>query len=338
MKLFTFEVATPVGPFERLGALDTNGQMVDLNFAMSWRLQQSGESQPQQLANVLVPAAMLDFIQAGAGAVVQAKESLLRLSNLASVPYGPRGEQILYRLQDIVLKAPLPNPPSLRDFFAFEAHVKAGFERRKEPMPEAWYELPVYYKGNHRSILGPTDPVVWPRYTEKLDYELELACIIGKAGRDIQQADARSYIFGYTVMNDWSARDIQVKEMSCRLGPAKGKDFATSLGPCIVTADEMGDPATLVMIARVNAEEVCRSTFGTSHWTFEQMIAYVSQDEMVYPGDVFGSGTVGGGAGFEIRRWIQPGDVVELEVPGIGILSTRVITHEMQEQAHVSVG
>jgi len=222
------------------------------------------------------------------------------------------------------LLAPLPRPASLRDFLGFETHVKAGFARRGEPIPDAWYQMPVYYKGNPRSIIGPDADVHWPRYTEQLDYELELACVIGRKGRDVSVEEAPSYIAGYTIMNDWSARDIQRAEMSVRLGPAKAKDFATSLGPCLVTPDEL-DPRNLRMFARVSGEVWSEGNSGSAHWTFPQMIAHVSMGETIYPGDVFGSGTVGGGCGLELDRWLRPGDVVELEIQGIGVLRNRVV-------------
>ncbi|MCL6641108.1 MAG: fumarylacetoacetate hydrolase family protein, partial [Candidatus Rokubacteria bacterium] len=237
---------------------------------------------------------------------------------------GPGGEQVRYDPATVRLCAPVPRPASLRDFLAFEAHTRAAFARRGEPVPEAWYRMPVYYKGNHRSIVGPDADVRWPRYTERLDYELELACVIGRRGRDLDEAAAAGVIAGYTVMNDWSARDIQRNEMMVRLGPAKGKDFATSLGPYLVTADEL-DPRNLRMVARVNGEVWSEGNSGTSHWTFPQMIAHVSQEEDVFPGDVLGSGTVGGGCGLELDRWLKPGDVVELEIEGIGVLRNRVV-------------
>jgi 2-keto-4-pentenoate hydratase/2-oxohepta-3-ene-1,7-dioic acid hydratase in catechol pathway len=210
--------------------------------------------------------------------------------------------------------APL-RPASLRDFLAFEDHAKGGAKRRGEELNPAWYKSPVYYKGNHRSIVGPDQDVVWPTFTEKLDFELELACVLGAGGT----------IFGYTIMNDWSARDVQRDEMAMRLGPAKSKDFATSLGPCIVTADEIDPQKGLAMRARVNGETWCEATSADMHWTFPQMIAHVSDGEDVYPGDVYGSGTPFGGCGLDHDRWLRPNDVVELEVDEIGVLRNRVI-------------
>lgn len=214
-------------------------------------------------------------------------------------------------------------PGSLRDFLAFEDHVQAGSARRGEPVPEAWYEIPVYYKGNHRSVFGPDEEIPWPPYTDELDYELEVASVLGGRGRDLDEDDAGALVFGYTLMNDWSARDIQRKEMAARLGPAKGKDFATSLGPCIVTRDEL-DPRRLNLVARVDGEVWSEGSLGGARWTFPQMIAHVSQGEDVWPGDVYGSGTFGGGCGLDLGKLLWPGAVVELEAEGIGVLRNRV--------------
>ena len=213
---------------------------------------------------------------------------------------------------------------SLKDFLAFEVHLSNARKRNNMEIPPAWYELPVYYKGNHRTLGGHDEFVYWPRFSEQMDYELELACIIGKEGIDIPVEHADQYIGGYCIMNDWSARDIQMKEMSVGLGPAKGKDFATSMGPWLVTPDEF-DPATARMVARVNGEVWSDGQYSTVHWSFAQMLAHVSMDEAVYPGDVFGSGTVGFGCGLEHGRWLQPGNLVELEITGLGVLRNRLV-------------
>ena len=238
---------------------------------------------------------------------------------------GPDGEVILYERDQVRLTAPLTNPPSLRDFIAFEDHIAATSKKRGQPIPPEWYKAPVYYKGNHRTIIGPDQDLSWPLSTTKLDYELELACVIGRKGIDVSERDAPTYIAGYTIMNDFSARDIQFQEMACRLGPAKGKDFATAIGPCIVTPDEIPDLASLQMIARVNGEVWSSGRFGSIHWSFGQMIEHISRGEMMYPGDLLGSGTVGGGCGLELDRYLKPGDIVELEIQPIGVLRTQVI-------------
>ena len=178
------------------------------------------------------------------------------------------------------------------------------------------------------SVTGTDEDVVWPRYSYALDYELELAAVIGKRGVDISRDRAREHIFGYTIFNDVSARDYQMREMAGSLGPAKGKDFDTGniLGPCIVTADEI-DPYSLTMIARVNGEQLSRGSSSTMHHRFEDCIAHVSQSETLYPGEVICSGTVGGGCGLEHGRLLSSGDTIELEIEKIGILRNRIVKH-----------
>jgi 2-keto-4-pentenoate hydratase/2-oxohepta-3-ene-1,7-dioic acid hydratase in catechol pathway len=220
--------------------------------------------------------------------------------------------------------SPIDGPPSLRDFLAFENHVKAGAERRGTDVPNYWYEAPVYYKGNHRSVIGPEDVCLWPHYTRHMDFELELALIVGVRGRDVQRDQAERHIFGFTVMNDFSARDIQSREVSAWLGPAKGKDFATALGPCIVTADEVGSEPDLEMICRVDGNEWGRARSSEMHWSWGEILAHVSDSEDVHPGDVLGSGTPGGCCGLDLGRRLQPGAVVELEIERIGVLRNRI--------------
>jgi 2-keto-4-pentenoate hydratase/2-oxohepta-3-ene-1,7-dioic acid hydratase in catechol pathway len=324
VKLVSFQVTTSVGIFTRVGALH-QARVVDLNMAYAARLASEHEAQPRRLADAQVPASMLEFLEGGLSTMTAARRALDYAAHGESSVMGPSGETILYELADVRVMAPLPNPPSLRDFIAFEEHIAATSKRRGQPIPPEWYKAPVYYKGNHRTIIGPDQDLPWPLATEKLDYELELGCVIGRGGTDISEREAHDYIAGYTIMNDFSARDIQFQEMACRLGPAKGKDFATAIGPCIVTPDEISDLASLQMVARVNGEIWSQGRFGTIHWSFEQMIEHVSRDEAIYPGDLLGSGTVGGGCGLELDRYLKPGDLVELEIQPIGVLRTRVI-------------
>jgi fumarylacetoacetate (FAA) hydrolase len=244
------------------------------------------------------------------------------------------GVEMVLPLDEIKLVAPLPRPSSLRDFYAFEAHVEAAYAQRGRPVPPSWYDIPVFYFGNHTAIYDPGADVHMPR-TRALDYELEVACVIGRAGRDIAEEDAEAYIAGLTIMNDWSARDIQREEMSVGLGPAKGKDFATSLGPWLVTLDELESIAlsdgryNMPMVARVNGVERSRGNFRDIFYTFAQMIAHASRDASLYPGDIIGSGTVGSGCLLELTAgqgpWLAAGDIVELEVAGLGVLKNTII-------------
>jgi 2-keto-4-pentenoate hydratase/2-oxohepta-3-ene-1,7-dioic acid hydratase in catechol pathway len=222
------------------------------------------------------------------------------------------------------LLSPLDSIGSLKDFLAFEDHVQRGAKRRDGDVPAYWYEAPIYYKGNQRAVLGPDDVCPWPHYTGHLDFELELALIVGRRGKDIPVERAPEHIFGFTVFNDFSARDVQAREMSAWLGPAKGKDFANSFGPCIVTADELGAQPDLEMICRVNGEEWGRARSSLAHWSWADIVSHVSDSEDIYPGDVFGSGTPGGCCGLDIGRRLEPGDVVELEIEHIGTLRNTI--------------
>ncbi len=230
--------------------------------------------------------------------------------------------------------APL-RPTTLRDAYAFEQHVKTANQNRGRDVPEEWYKFPVFYYTNPHSIFGPDDVIPCPAYTSALDYELEIAVIIGKAGMNIKAEQAEEYIFGYTIFNDWSARDVQRAEMKVGLGPAKGKDFASSLGPFIVTREALADRAVgragvydLAMAARVNGVETSRGNLKDIFWSFGEIIARASQSATLLPGDVIGSGTVGTGCLLELTKgqgpWLKPGDVVELEVERIGILRNTI--------------
>ena len=325
MRLCTFEITTPSGSARRLGAVTAAG-IVDLHAACAWHQRARGHPRPIEASTALVPPSMRTFLQGEQRSMDAAGETL---DALAAAGWegldGPGGETLLHRPESIRLCAPLPDPVSFRDFYAFEQHVQAGFAKRGEPMPAEWYEFPVYYKGNHLAILGPEDTVRWPSFTKRFDYELEIAVVIGRRGTDILEEDAATHIAGYTVLNDFSARDIQRKEMRVRLGPAKGKDWATAIGPVLVTPDEIPDPRALAMRARINGETWSEGSTSSMHWSFEQMIAFLSRDDTVYPGELLGSGTVGDGCGLELDRWVQPGDVMELEIERIGVLRNRVV-------------
>lgn len=225
---------------------------------------------------------------------------------------GAGGEEVAeHDLAGVRLLAPVPHPPSIRDFYAFERHVRTARAQRGLEIAPEWYRIPVFYFSNPAAVYGPEDEVLRPPDTAALDYELEAAAVVGGDGR----------IAGFTVMNDWSARDLQRMEMAVGLGPAKGKDFATSLGPVLVTPDELGD-LRLAMVARVNGEERSRGNLGDMHWAWDDLVAHAARNTRLLPGDVLGSGTVGTGCILEHGdgRWLQPGDEVELEIERIGVL------------------
>lgn len=236
-------------------------------------------------------------------------------------------------LSSVRLRAPVLQPPTVRDFFIFEEHATQQGTRQ---VHEVFYRLPIFYFSNTLRIFGPEAVVPYPSASERLDYELELGCVIGREGSDIDEADALSYIAGFLILNDWSARDLQFDEMQGRLGPAKGKDAATSIGPWLVTTDEMAPYIKDGRLharctAKVNGELWCESTAANAQHSWGALVERASRDSRIVPGDVFGSGTVGGGSigeairkGYAGARWLQPGDVVEIEVEGIGVLRNTI--------------
>ena len=237
-------------------------------------------------------------------------------------------------LDEVTFHSPI-HPTTLRDAYAFEQHVVTANRNRGREVPEEWYQFPVFYFTNPNTAFGHEDVIPYPSYTNAMDYELEIAVVIGKGGMNIKPEDAPAHIFGYTIFNDWSARDVQRKEMIVGLGPAKGKDFASSFGPVIVTRDSLADKAVgragvydLEMTARVNGKEFSRGNFKDIHWSFGEIIARVSDCVMLNPGDVIGSGTVGTGCLLELTKfqgpWLNHGDVVELEIERIGVLRNTV--------------
>ena len=239
---------------------------------------------------------------------------------------------------EVRLLAPLPQPPTIRDFYAFEQHVKTARQRRGLEIDPDWYELPVFYFSNPYAVLGPDDDVPMAPGSHEIDYELEVAAIVGRSGQNIQPQDGERHIAGFCVMNDWSARDVQRREMKLSMGPVKGKDFATSLGPMLVTPDELesargGRAYDLAMTATVNGTEYSRASLADIYWSFGEQIAYASRGTWVHPGDVIGSGTCGTGCilelslvhGVERYPWLQAGDVVELQVERLGALRNRVV-------------
>jgi fumarylacetoacetate (FAA) hydrolase len=234
------------------------------------------------------------------------------------------------------MRQPVPPTRTFRDFYAFEQHVKTARAHRGLEMNAAWYEQPVFYFSNPNSLIGHEATVYAPADSKELDYELELGIVIGKGGKDIRPENAWLHVAGFTIINDFSARDLQRKEMAVGLGPAKGKDFATGVGPYLVTLDEFQDRIDkdgridLQMAARVNGRELSRGNAQSMHFTWPQIIAFASRDAELFPGDLIGSGTVGSGCILELRPentggWLKPGDVVELEIERLGVLRNKVV-------------
>lgn len=315
-----------------LGAVTDAEIVVDLKEASTWA------QGARAISAERLPVSMFELIHAGSDCWEYPKKlmNVLKSEDVLSLR-GASRQPVGRKLDQVVLYPPLPRPTSLRDFYAFEGHVVSAHRARNREVPEEWYQMPVFYYSNPAAIFGPDDTVPYPSYSDALDFELEIGCVIGAHGRDISAKDAESHIFGFTVFNDWSARDEQRKEMRVGLGPAKGKDFASSLGPWIVTPDELEPRKTdrigvydAEMCARINGEERSRGNWKDLHYSFAQMIERASADVYILAGEVIGSGTVGTGSLLDLTAgegpWLQPGDAVELEVEGLGTLRNRVGT------------
>lgn len=296
---------TAAGTTARLGAVSARGEVGRVLDVGAWARSRDAQT----------PVDLVDLVESSV-ATQQRVTDLVR-----SAPEDGLG---WVRHEEVRFLAPLRAPNSLRDFLAFRSHVELGAARRGSTVPEPWDRIPVFYKGNRRSILGPGVGVSWPSYTQKLDYECEVAAVVGRAGRDLTADVAADHVFGYTIMNDWSARDLQKEEMACWLGPAKSKDFATSLGPWVVTPDEWNPEDDHEMTVTVDGELWSRGSTAGRRWTFGEMLSWTSTDEDLWPTDVLGSGTFGGGCGLDLDRWIQRGQTVELRVEGLGTLANSV--------------
>jgi 2-keto-4-pentenoate hydratase/2-oxohepta-3-ene-1,7-dioic acid hydratase in catechol pathway len=281
---------------------------------------------------LIVPVAGGDG-QAGLDAVLD-----LAMAANADPGLRPRPDGDPVPLASARLLAPVASPSSIRDFYAFEQHVRTARARRGKEMHPDWYELPIFYFTNPAAVLGPGDPVAAPPRSAELDYELEVACVLGRGGANLRLDDADATVAGFMVMNDWSARDVQRREMALSLGPAKGKDFATSLGPTLVTTAEFApgglrEVPSAVMTATVNGVEWSRADLDGLWWSFAEMLVYASEAAPVRRGDVLGSGTCGTGCILELSLvhgadkypYLEPGDEVELEVAGLGVLANRVV-------------
>ena len=297
-------------------------QVIDLASAEYQRLLATGASTEaaRRLASALYPGSMSAAIAAGPTFLTAVARTIdATESGSAALAIG-----------QVQWLAPI-DPPVMRDCMVFEQHFRKTIpalvaSMNAEPRtPDVYYEKPIYYKGNPLTLIGHEQEVTWPDYSRKMDYELELGFIIGRPGKDLTPEQAKAHLFGVTIFNDFSARDIQSIEMKGLLGPAKGKDFATALGPWITTANEL-DVHNLTMIARVNGEEWSRGSSSTIMWRVEEIIAYISKAEGLVAGELIGSGTVGGGCGVELGKLLKAGDVVELEVEGIGILRNKIGT------------
>jgi 2-keto-4-pentenoate hydratase/2-oxohepta-3-ene-1,7-dioic acid hydratase in catechol pathway len=285
---------------------------IDLRAAERLRLERAGASASaaRRLASALAPGSLTAALEGGPAFSEAAERAALEADPETFARDGAR------------LLRPI-DPPAYRDFMAFEEHFVNALRRRGRTPPDVLYELPVSYFGNPHAILGPDEEIPWPHYTQEMDYELELGIVIGRPGRNLSPDDALDHVLGVVNFNDFSARDIQAQEMTGGLGPSKGKHFGSAVGPWITTLDAV-DLDDLTMTARINGDVWSQGSTSTLLWSVAELVAWASAGEPLAAGTLLGSGTVGGGCGLELGRRLQPGDVVELEITGLGTLRNRL--------------
>lgn len=339
MKLVTFRYTTG---HDRAGVL-VGDHVLDLARAFAFHEHARGRRCDEAHVLEQYGRGVLGFVERAARARPAADE-LVEMHARGALPATFEGAPLAVPLASVALQAPIPRPPSMRDGYAFRQHVATARKNRGLEMIPEFDQFPIFYFTNHAAVTGPGDVHVRRRHTERLDYELEAAIVVGREARDLAASEADSAIFGMTIMNDWSARALQMEEMKLNLGPAKGKDFATSLGPWLVTIDELldcsvrspsGNHFDLAMRARVNGKELSQGNVKDMTWTFAQILERASYGVTLHPGDVVGSGTCGTGCLLELNGskitdnlWLKPGDVVELEIDRLGVLSNRIVLDE----------
>ena len=331
MKLVTYvPLDRPSGSY-RIGAVSERG-IVDLASAYVLMIEDERRlTLSDEQALQAIPTEMIRFMENGAALAELAGRALRHALNKPAkgVPMTWQARPVFHSREELKLLSPVPRPPVLRDTISFEQHLKNSLARiGLKDLPKAWYEIPGVYRGNHLSVIGTDDPILAPSYSHELDYELEFGIYIGKRGKNISKERAGEYTYGYAIFNDVSARDVQGREMSLSLGPYKSKHFDNGnvIGPYLVTADEVGDPYNLRMVARVNGEVWSEGNTSTMHWRFPEIVEYISREETLYPGDFIGSGTVGFGCGLELGgKYLKPGDVIELEVEKLGVLRNKIV-------------
>jgi 2-keto-4-pentenoate hydratase/2-oxohepta-3-ene-1,7-dioic acid hydratase in catechol pathway len=325
VKLITFAVQTSLGSFERVGAFD-GSRIVDLVAAYGASLA-DGHADPRAAlaAEAIVGKSMLELLEGGRRSMDAARQAHAFAGSAGADVHGPRGEATSYSEFEVGLCAPLPRPRSLRDFSGYRSHMETYF--RQVGLPDVSTDIfrsrPMYYKANAAMVHGPGDTVPWPSMTSSLDFEIELAVVIGAPGRDVPLQEADAHIAGYLVMNDFTLRDVQKDELSLPMnlyGLSKAKDVGGyALGPCLVTPDEFAfEDATFIV--RLNGEEVVREGTEEMTWSFAELVEYSSRGEPIEPGDVLAGGAPPRGCGADIGRTLEPGDVIECEVSGIGVL------------------
>ncbi|MFJ8749957.1 fumarylacetoacetate hydrolase family protein [Streptomyces sp. NPDC102441] len=320
VRLVTYTPRSSASSAARLGALTGTTVVDPMRVLRAEQYMSSGEAALARAPEV--PTEMVAFFEGGKPVqrlAERALEVVARATEQGDLLTDTDGRQATFDLDEVKLLAPVPRPRRIRDYLTYSDHA-TGSGLNVSP---AFASMPICYKCNVESIIGPEEPLPWPSYTDQLDFELELGFFTSVGGRDLTPAEAANRIAGVTIFNDVSARDIQFYEMEMGIGPSKGKDFCNVMGPCVLTMDEV-DEWSVEMTASVNGAVWASGTTHNRQFSFAEVLAWASLDETVYPGEFFAVGTVGGGCGLELDRWIQPGDVVSLEASGLGVLRNPV--------------
>ncbi|MFX1451147.1 MAG: fumarylacetoacetate hydrolase family protein [Promethearchaeota archaeon] len=332
MRLLQYEIVTKLGVFKRLGN-QIDDKIIDLNLAyVKYLVEETKYKKVYSLANLTIPPNMLSFLdgeESSFEAARKTNEFISKFLKHNEKVIGPKQEQIILNLDEVRIIEPL-GPRLIIDFLTFETHYKQGLHMLTDY--SLWKKTPIAYKKNPTTIIGPTDDVIFPSsITKWLDYEVEFATVIGKKGKDIPEDEAYDYVAGYSVFNDFSARDIELPEIMLRLGPFKSKDFDTAgaMGPCIVTGDELTGHPSLEMECRVNGITVQKGNTKDMLWKVAQLVSYTSKDQTIYPGTVILSGNPGKVKGvMKKAERLKVGNVIETEIERIGLLKNKVIAKE----------
>jgi 2-keto-4-pentenoate hydratase/2-oxohepta-3-ene-1,7-dioic acid hydratase in catechol pathway len=315
MKLGRISLSGPDGPTPRLVVVrPAEGRVIDLKKASTLHLQSRGatRSAALRLSEAHFPGSMSAAIASGERFLSDCETVCAHRADDASLPL------------DAVNWLPASDPSIVRDGLTFLKHIRQFHQKMNLQPKPALLEIPGYFKGSPHTCIGHDQEVVWPEYLQRMDYELELGWVIGREAHNVRPENARQYLFGVTIFNDFSGRDLQANEFAIGMGPTKCKDFAYGIGPWITTADEFKNLTEIQMRVRVNGEIWGEGDSSETLWSVDELIAWVSLDEYIQPGDVIGSGTMGNGSSLEVDRHLKPGDVIELEVDGIGTLRNRL--------------
>jgi len=339
MKLVTYTAGGPARSGLFVGDDLGKGTVIDLVRGLGWVARRRGGARDEAAVIAQYGTTVLAFVERARETRPVADEALAAHGR-GDLPESEAGGRLVLPARDVTLCAPIPRPPSMRDGYAFRQHVETARKNRGLEMIPEFDQFPVFYFTNHEAVVGPGPVRVKPRHLEKLDFELEAAIVVGREGRDLDAKNADAHVFGMTIMNDFSARVLQMDEMKLSLGPAKGKDFATGLGPWLVTMDELapaisksdtGAKFDLEMRAFVNGVQVSKGNVKDMNWTFAQILERASYGVTLYPGDVIGSGTCGTGCFLELNgsnltkdQWLKTGDVVALEIDRLGRLENTI--------------